>query len=250
MSCALQLLTLATLLSADYISAQAPSVPTHLPQASTVVMNRKSARSFDFSVSVEGAKKLYLVVTPTEKSLPENPVAWLEPRLVGPAGAKKLTDLTPVATLNERGPVALHQTMAGRPFRYLGQHVEYGFGVRGPSVLVFDVPEGYAQFLTTVSVDSMNPQDQEVKGSVRCKIFTDVPGTASQQPELDRAEAAKAAAEQERTLRKAKDDVAEALKRYQKATERLDKEKQRFDEEAKRYEEVLKKYPDLKPPQP
>ena len=110
----------------------------------------------------------------------------------------------------------------------------------------FDLPEGYAQFLTTVSLDSMNPQDQDIKGSVRFKIYTDVPGEASHFPELEAKEKAKAAAEKEKLMAKAKTEISEARKKLQKAQDRLDKEKQYFDEQKQRYEELLKKFPDVK----
>ena len=96
--------------------------PDHNPIASTPIMNRRSGgRTQDLSGSVVGAKKLYLVVLPTEKYPLDNSAAWLEPRLVGPAGVKKLTELTPVATSNEGGPMAVDKTMTGRAFMHLGQ---------------------------------------------------------------------------------------------------------------------------------
>lgn len=221
--------------------------PDHNPISSTPVMNRRSGgRTQDLSGSVVGAKKLYLVVLPTEKYPLDNSAAWLEPRLVGPAGMKKLTELKPVATSNEGGPVALDKTMTGRAFMHLGQPVAYGFGVKAQSVIEFDLPEGYAQFLTTVSLDSMNPQDQDIKGSVRFKVYTDLPGEASHFPELEAKEKAKAAAEKEKLMAKVKYEIAEARKKLERAQDRLDKEKQRFDEEKQRYEELLKKYPDVK----
>jgi hypothetical protein len=224
----------------------APSAkyPDHNPIASTGVMSKRvGGRTQDLSASVVGAKKLYLVVLPTEKYLTENAAAWLEPRLVGPAGVKKLSELPPIASANEGGPVAVNKTMSGRPFQHLGQPVEYGLGVKAPSILEFEIPEGYAQFLTTVSVDPMNPAEQEVKGSVRFKVFTDLPGEASQFPELDSKEKEKAAAEKAKLLAKAKTEISDARKKLQKAQERWEKEKQHLDEEQKRFEGVLKKYP-------
>lgn len=235
-------------LRAEEVNAAATvKYPDHKPISSTEVMSKRAGGlSRDLSGSVAGAKKLYLVVLPTEKYLRENAAAWLEPRLVGPAGMKKLTELTPTASANEGGQVAINKTMSGHPFVHLGQPVEYGFGVMAPAVLEFEIPEGYAQFLTTVSVDPMNPADPAVKASVRFKVFTDLPGEASQFPELDAKEKERAKAEQARLLLKGKDEVAYARKRLQKAEERVEKEKERLAEEQKRYDEILKRYPGLK----
>jgi hypothetical protein len=227
--------------------SQQVKLPGHNPISSTGVMSRRvGGRTADLSGPVTGAKKLYLAVFPTEKYVMENMAAWLEPRLVGPAGMKKLTELTPVALTNEGGALALNKTMAGRPFVHLGQSVEYGFGVRALSVLEFDLPEGYAQFLTTVSIDSMNSQDQDVKASVRFKVFTDLPGEASQFPELDAKEKAKAAAEKEKLQQKARLELIEARKKLQRTEEKLKREQERFDEEKKKYDELRQKYPDVK----
>jgi hypothetical protein len=243
-------LGIAALLGGGLVAQEpAPPVkyPDHNPIASTPVMSRRlGGRTQDLSGSVVGAKKLYLVVLPTEKYPLDNSAAWLEPRLVGPAGMKKLTELKPTASANEGGPVALNQTMGGRAFLHLGQPVAYGFGVKAQSILEFELPEGYAQFLTTVSLDSMNPQDQDVKGSVRFKVFTDLPGEASQFPELEAKEKARAAAEKDKLMLRAKQEILEARKRLQKAQEHLDKEKQRFEAEQKRYEDLVKKYPEVK----
>jgi hypothetical protein len=222
-------------------------LPGHNPIASTGVMSRKvGGRTADLSGSVVGAKKLYLTVIPSEKYAMDNPAAWLEPRLVGPAGMKRLTELTPVAVANAGGALAVNKTMAGRDLRHLGQAVEYGFGVRALSVLEFDLPEGYAQFLTTVSIDSMNPQDQDVKASVRFKVFTDLPGEASAFPELDAKEKAKLDAEKEKLQQKGKQDLIEARKKVQRSEERMKREQEKFNEEKKKFEELQKKYPDVK----
>jgi hypothetical protein len=228
-------------------AATAGKYPDHNASASTGVLNRRSARSQDLSASIVGAKKLYLVVIPTEKYYQENYGSWLEPRIVGPAGMKKLTELTPAATANDKGPVALDKTMSGLPFVHLGQPITYGFGVKALSVIEFDLPEGYVQFLATISVDSMNPKEQDVKGSMRFKVYTDLPGPASAEPELDAKEKAKAAEEKRKLQQKAKEDLAEGRRRLDRAKDRMEKERARFDEETKRYEDLLKKYPEEKP---
>ncbi len=248
---ALTFLTSGLVRAEDAPKAPVAKYPDHNPIASTGVLSKRvGGRSQELSGSVAGAKKLYLVVVPTEKYITENNAAWSEPRLVGPAGMKKLTELTPTASANEGGPAVVNKTMAGRPLLNFDQPVEYGFGVSAPSILEFEIPEGYAQFITTVSVDPMNPEDPNVKASVRFKIFTDLPGDASQFPELEarekEREKTKVAAEQARLQLKAKSEVSEARKKLQRAEQRFEMEKQRLAEEKKHYEETLKAYPGVK----
>ncbi len=47
----------------------------------------------DIDVDIHGAKQLFLVVTDGGDGFACDWADWCEPRLVGPAGEKKLTDL-------------------------------------------------------------------------------------------------------------------------------------------------------------
>jgi len=60
---------------------------------SGIVSRSTPGHSIDIDVVISGAKKLYLVVGDGNDNYGCDHVAWIEPRLVGPAGEKKLTDL-------------------------------------------------------------------------------------------------------------------------------------------------------------
>src|SRR5947209_973186 len=74
-------------------SARASDVPK-AKFASPLVTAKTPGHAIEIDAEISGAKQLYLVVTDGEDSFACDWSDWAEPRLVGPAGEKKLTDLT------------------------------------------------------------------------------------------------------------------------------------------------------------
>ena len=206
-------------------------LPDHAPVFVTPSVSNRTNRSVDLSVAIGGAKKLYLSVVPVDaKSGIDYTAQWLEPRVVGPSGIKKLTELTPVKATSANGEVAKNKTVGGNPFVHLGQPVEYGFGVRAPSVIEFDLPEGCAQFLVTGSVDPMDEKQKDSKSSVRFAIYTDQPGSAYLPGDAAKISAAKKLAHEQKQLELAQ-------RRQERALQELEKQKQKMEEYKRRLEE-------------
>jgi hypothetical protein len=212
----------------------APALPNHLPVYVSESLQRRSARTASISISLAGVKKLYLVVKPPEKyAPPKNAAYWVEPRFVGPAGMKRLSDLPLFISTTAEGEISKNKTLQGRPLMLEGETVEYGFGVMAPSVIGVEVPEGYAQFLATASVDPMEP-GKEVSASVRFLVFTDQPGHVPDPTNAALMSAMKEKALQDKREAERLKKIAEANRRAEKEAERLQRKLEQQEREARR----------------
>ena len=87
---AIVLLSLGSALSAPSVPA-AESVKPRF--ASKVITSQTPGHAVEVDVDISGAKQLYLVVTDGGNGYGCDWADWAEPRLVGPKGEKKLTDI-------------------------------------------------------------------------------------------------------------------------------------------------------------
>jgi hypothetical protein len=207
------------------------ALPEHAPIFVSPTVSNRTNRSVEISVAVGGAKKLYLSVVPVDlKSSVDSIANWLEPRVVGPGGMKKLSEMTPVKATSANGEVAKNQTAGGKPFVHLGQSIDYGFGVKAPSVIEIDLPEGCAQFIATGSVDPMDEKLKDLKSSVRFVIYTDQPGSAYLPADEAKISAAKKLAHEQK-------QIELAQRRQERALQELEKQKQKMEAYKRRLEE-------------
>ncbi|WP_372719508.1 PVC-type heme-binding CxxCH protein, partial [Novipirellula sp.] len=105
-------------------------------------------------VPLGAAKQLYLVVTDAGNGFSCDWADWAEPRLVGPKGEKKLTDLQWKDASAQWGKVRVNKNAGGGPLKIAGNAVAYGIGTHANSLIAFDLPEGYDRFVATGGLDN------------------------------------------------------------------------------------------------
>ena len=126
-------------------------------------------------VDITGLKKLTLVVTDGGDNFDADHADWVEPRLTGPKGELKLTDLKWTKATTGWGQVSTSVGASGQPMSVNGQAVSYGIGAHAQSVIKFDLPEGYTRFQTFAALDD-GGTSQKIPGStVRFLVFAALP---------------------------------------------------------------------------
>jgi len=119
------------------------SIPYDLSKAlfkSPIVRGAPGAQVAEMSTSLGKARKLVLMVTEGSNGFNNDHAAWLQPTLTGPKGTLKLTDLKWNSATSGWSEVRVGREVGGKPL-----DVE-GIGTHSPSVVEFDIPEGYDTF--------------------------------------------------------------------------------------------------------
>jgi hypothetical protein len=122
-------------------------------------------RFVEVDVDVTGAAQLYLVVTDGGDGISSDHADWGEPRLVGPGGERKLTELPWRSARSSYGTTRLHTNFSGAPLVLGGRRLEYGIGTHASSEVVYDLPEGCNRFKATVGLDG------QAVGSVQFRVY-------------------------------------------------------------------------------
>jgi putative membrane-bound dehydrogenase-like protein len=145
--------------------------------ASPTVSAATKGHAVEIDADINGARGLWLVVRDAGDGFSCDWADWAEPRLVGPTGEKKLTDLRPRSARSDWGQVKLNQNADGRPLKINGQSVEYGIGTHANSVIQFDIPSdsGYTRFRARGGIDN-GGTDQGCGSTVQFLVFTQPPG--------------------------------------------------------------------------
>ncbi|TWU06103.1 PVC-type heme-binding CxxCH protein [Stieleria varia] len=141
----------------------------------------KAANGVDINVELGDAKELYLVVTDGGNGYGCDWADWGEPRLTGPAGEMKLTDLKWKSATTDFGQVRVDKNAGGAKLQINGKPVAYGFGTHANSVIAFDLPTGYNRFQARAGLDN-GGTDQGSCGdssSVEFLVYTSKPPTPS-----------------------------------------------------------------------
>jgi hypothetical protein len=140
--------------------------------ASEVVTKNTPGHAVAVDVDITGAKQLALVVTDGGDGFSCDWADWAEPRLIGPNGEKKLTDLKWQKASADWGQVRVNQNAEGRPLSINGKPVEYGIGTHAESAILFDLPAGYTKFQARAGLDN-GGTDQGNATSVKFLVFKD-----------------------------------------------------------------------------
>ncbi|MFP6611920.1 MAG: family 16 glycoside hydrolase, partial [Pirellulales bacterium] len=104
-------------------------------------------------VDSKGAKQLSLVVTDGGNGYSCDWADWAEPRLIGPSGEKKLTELKWKFSSTSYGEVRVDRNAGNKPLRIAGKPVPYGIGTHANSVIIYDLPPGYERFKARGGLD-------------------------------------------------------------------------------------------------
>ncbi|RLS53922.1 MAG: DUF1080 domain-containing protein [Planctomycetota bacterium] len=145
--------------------------------ATTPVVSVKTPNhAVEMEADITGAKQLFLVVTDGGDGFGADWADWAEPRLIGPAGEKKLTDLKWKSASVDWGNPGVGKNAGGDNLSINGKPVEYGIGVHANSILEFDLPNGHAftKFKVRGGLDN-GGTNQGIGSTVQFHIYTQRP---------------------------------------------------------------------------
>lgn len=128
------------------------------------------------SVDISGVKSLFLVVTDGGDGFGCDWADWIEPKLVGPEGELKLTELKWKSAVSGFGKPTINGNCEGRPMLVNGKEVAFGIGTHANSVIEYMLPEGatYNKFTATGGLDDQGTK-QGCGSTVKFLVFTDKP---------------------------------------------------------------------------
>ncbi|MEO2011494.1 MAG: PVC-type heme-binding CxxCH protein [Pirellulaceae bacterium] len=132
----------------------------------------------EIKVDIRDAKELYLVVEDGGNGYSCDWADWAEPRLIGPKGEMKLTDLKWVSAKSGYGQVRVNRNNQDQPLRIAGKTVSYGIGTHAVSTIAYRLPKGYSEFRARGGLDN-GGTDQSACGaqaSVVFAVYTTSPG--------------------------------------------------------------------------
>ena len=127
-------------------------------------------------IDITNAKQLFLVVGDAGNGKSCDHADWIAPRLVGPQGELKLTDLKWKSADGFSG-VRVVKNNEGKPIRVGGKRYPNGIGTHAPSVIAYDIPAGYTRFKAMGGLDNSG-SDQAACGdqaSVQFSVYTEKP---------------------------------------------------------------------------
>jgi len=122
----------------------------------------------EIDIPLQGAKKLVLMVTDAGDGFAFDHSAWVDPTLTGPKGSLKLSGLKWTTATAGWGSVQKNLTVDNQPIIFKGEKVS-GIGTHSPSVIEFDIPEGYDRFQSK----GILTEGSGGKGSVEFVVLTE-----------------------------------------------------------------------------
>ncbi len=153
---------------------------------SSVVTSRTPGHAVDIDVDLKGARSLFLVLDETGDGHGCDWADWVEPRLIGPKGELKLTDLKWKAAFSGWGNARVNLNASGGKLVVGGKPVPYGIGTHAPSTIEFVVPEGYTRFKARGGLDHGGiSQRGGNTSSVKFQIWNTKPGNAASGQEVE-----------------------------------------------------------------
>ncbi|MEX1225101.1 MAG: PVC-type heme-binding CxxCH protein, partial [Pirellulales bacterium] len=151
----------------------ASAAPKPIFQSKTVSEQTTAGVAID--VDIRGAKELYLVVTDAGDGFSCDWANWAEPRLVGPDGERKLTDMKWKSAASQWGNVQVNKNCQGQPLASAGKPIAYGLGTHANSMIVYELPAGYERFRATGVLDEGGTR-QGRGSTVQFAVYKENPG--------------------------------------------------------------------------
>jgi putative membrane-bound dehydrogenase-like protein len=161
---------------AKQTSAPAAGKASKAVFTSTPVSPATKGHAVEIDADISGAKRLWLVVTDGGDGFGCDWADWAEPRLVGPKGEKKLTEISWKSAAAGFGNVNVNKRCDGKEMKINGQAVEYGIGTHANSIIQFDIPAdgGYTRFKARGGIDN-GGTDQGCGSTVQFLVYTQEP---------------------------------------------------------------------------
>jgi alpha-galactosidase len=142
--------------------------------SSRLLTYRPGEQSDVVNVSVEGARKLYLVVTPGPDNNNWDHADWIEPRLIGQRDTMRLAGTKWVSATSGWSIAKANQSVMGYPLTVDEREYAEGIGTHATSIIEYDVPKGYDIFSSIVGLDKECVSHTE-GATVRFHVFTEYP---------------------------------------------------------------------------
>lgn len=142
---AARLLAVATPPGDDPLEFEAPTEKSAPAYMSRQVKRDQIVR---ISADITGFRQLYLGVGDSNDGNGNDHGAWFEPVLIHADGSRlKLTELQWKSAEAGWGSTQVNKDCTGKPLKTAkGESVEFGIGTHSPSVIAYDIPEGYVRF--------------------------------------------------------------------------------------------------------
>jgi alpha-galactosidase len=119
--------------------------------------------------NIAGAKRLYLRVNNGGDNVYWDHADWVEPKLIGPKGELKLTDLKWKSASAGWGETRVNRNVEGKDLIRDGLPVAWGIGTHAESVIEFELPSGYVTFQ---AIGVLDPGSRG-EGSVQFEVYTE-----------------------------------------------------------------------------
>jgi putative membrane-bound dehydrogenase-like protein len=162
-------------LAANMLTTAAQAQPK--PKFESKVVNRATmGQAVNVEADITGAKSLFLVVQDGGDGFGCDWADWIEPKLVGPKGETKLTELKWKSAVSAFGKVSLNANCGGEPLSVDGKKPEFGIGTHANSLIEYTLPEGsaFTKFTARGAVDDSGLK-QGCGSTVQFFVFTDKP---------------------------------------------------------------------------
>ena len=137
--------------------------------SSPIVTQETDGNSVPIELDITGAKSLLLEVNDGGDGSGYDWADWMEPRLIGPAGEKKLTELK---WKKLEGRAMVNKNQGGGPLKVDAKDVPYGIGTHANSKIVYELPEGYTKFVARGGLDNGGTDQKGSRTSVVFRAFT------------------------------------------------------------------------------
>jgi len=151
-----------------------PIVENRARWNSKLLTHEAGKQSEAVNVSIEGARKLYLVVTPGEDNKEWDHADWIEPKLVGKRDTLRLTSTQWVNATSGWSTAKVNLSVGGNTLTVDNREYADGIGTHATSIIEYEVPEGYDTFSSMVGLDKECVEHTE-GATVKFHVFTEHP---------------------------------------------------------------------------
>jgi len=141
---------------------------------SAVLSIKSGLKSTEISADITNAQKLFLYVSDAGDGNNWDHADWVEPKLTGPKGELKLTELKWVKARSGWSSVMLNRSVGKNSLNLSGKEYANGIGTHSNSLIEYTLPEGYTKFSAKVGLDNESVEQPE-GASIQFFVFTENP---------------------------------------------------------------------------
>ena len=161
-----------------YSPDQKPIIDSLALWNSKLVTYRSGEQVTDVKVNIEGAKRLFLVVTDGGDGNNWDHADWIAPKLIGKKGTLDLTRIKWLKASAGWGSPTIDRSVIGNKLIVDNKEYSNGIGTHALSIIEYDLPEGYDTFSSKAGLDKEcinHPEGATVKFHVFIQYPTGTP---------------------------------------------------------------------------